>query len=354
LLQVASRVPGSDLLLGRIRRVVVASFSHFLAGTLVAGLLIVPAVSVPPLWHLLLGRSVYVSVDGRTHAYGTLGRTVADVLREKNVFLNPDDKISPWAGALVWPGIQITVTRARPVTVTVGGTTRSTVVAAETVAEALAALDLGVRPSDRVYPDPSTALTEGMRITVERRDVRTWVNHSTIPFPSLVVTDPGMYKWRRAVRSAGQVGVREVTVQVQYADGRPVSVETLTDVVTRLPIPHVVAIGTHPVIVSRGPYTGREIMLMEATGYYPGPRNWGGAVGDRTAIGMRAGRGVVAVDPSVIPLRTRLHIEGYGDAVAGDTGGAIRGNRIDLGFNTYAEAIQFGRRPVTVYLLTNP
>lgn len=51
-----------------------------------------------------------------------------------------------------------------------------------------------------------------------------------------------------------------------------------------------------------------------------------------TAIGMRAGKGVIAVDPKVIPLRSKVYIPGYGQAIAGDTGGAIKGNIIDLGF----------------------
>jgi 3D (Asp-Asp-Asp) domain-containing protein len=60
---------------------------------------------------------------------------------------------------------------------------------------------------------------------------------------------------------------------------------------------------------------------------------------------------VVAVDPSVIPLGSRLFIEGYGYAIAGDTGGAIQGMRIDLCFNSYDEAIRFGRRTVKVYIV---
>jgi 3D (Asp-Asp-Asp) domain-containing protein len=70
-----------------------------------------------------------------------------------------------------------------------------------------------------------------------------------------------------------------------------------------------------------------------------------------TASGQHAGHGIVAVDPRVIPLGSHLYIPGYGHAVAGDTGGAIRGNRVDLGFNSDADAMQFGRRPVTVYVL---
>ena len=67
--------------------------------------------------------------------------------------------------------------------------------------------------------------------------------------------------------------------------------------------------------------------------------------------GTLAHWGTVAVDPSVIPLYSRLYIPGYGFAVAGDTGGAIVGNRIDLFFPSYSDAIRFGRRTVTVYVL---
>jgi 3D (Asp-Asp-Asp) domain-containing protein len=70
-----------------------------------------------------------------------------------------------------------------------------------------------------------------------------------------------------------------------------------------------------------------------------------------TASGQHAGHGIVAVDPRVIPLGSHLYIPGYGQAIAGDTGGAIHGNRVDLGFNSDSDAMQFGRRSVTVYVL---
>jgi 3D (Asp-Asp-Asp) domain-containing protein len=70
-----------------------------------------------------------------------------------------------------------------------------------------------------------------------------------------------------------------------------------------------------------------------------------------TALGYHAGHGIVAVDPRVIPLGTHLFIPGYGPAIAGDTGGAIKGSRIDLGFNSFSDALQFGRREITVYVL---
>jgi 3D (Asp-Asp-Asp) domain-containing protein len=70
-----------------------------------------------------------------------------------------------------------------------------------------------------------------------------------------------------------------------------------------------------------------------------------------TKLGLRAGHGIVAVDPRIIPLGSKIFVPGYGRAVAGDTGGAIVGHRIDLGFDSDHAAIEFGRRAVTVYLL---
>jgi 3D (Asp-Asp-Asp) domain-containing protein len=86
---------------------------------------------------------------------------------------------------------------------------------------------------------------------------------------------------------------------------------------------------------------------MLATAYTAGSAGGGGM----TASGRRAGYGIVAVDPRIIPLGTRLYIPGYGMAIAGDTGGDIVGNRIDLGFDSLRGAMLFGRRDVTVYRL---
>ena len=91
----------------------------------------------------------------------------------------------------------------------------------------------------------------------------------------------------------------------------------------------------------------REVYTMEATAYLPTD---GGGAGI-TAMGIPARHGVVAVDPSIIPLGSRVYIPGYGEAIAADTGGAIYGDRIDLCMETYGEAINFGRRYVTVYVL---
>ena len=317
-------------------------------GLLVTGLL-APFMSIPH-----LGQAVSVSADGRTQSFTSHKRTVEEVLGEARIVVGTGDRVIPPPSTPIWPGVRITVTRAIPLTISIAGDQREVRLPAATVGEVLILLEVAVGPMDRVSPDPSTMLTPGMRITVERRESREWVDRGPIPFATKAVFERDMFKGQQVVRASGQPGVRERTVHVEYADGRIVAMQTAEEAILSLPTPRIIAVGTRPVIATAGPFAGKEIMSLEATAYYPGPNNFGGPVGTRTAIGMVARRGVVAVDPSVIRLGTRLHVDGYGDAVAGDTGGAIRGYRIDLCFNTYEEAMQFGRRPVTVYILGRP
>jgi 3D (Asp-Asp-Asp) domain-containing protein len=86
---------------------------------------------------------------------------------------------------------------------------------------------------------------------------------------------------------------------------------------------------------------GGRTLTVEATGY---------ALPGTTASGLPVGWGIVAVDPSVIPLGTKMTIPGYGEGVAADTGSAVRGLIIDLWFPTTSQALGWGRRTVTITL----
>ena len=86
-----------------------------------------------------------------------------------------------------------------------------------------------------------------------------------------------------------------------------------------------------------------EVMIFEATAY-----TW---TGNRTATGTWPSRGTIAVDSEVIPLGTRLHIEGYGEGIAEDTGGLIKGDIIDVYMESEDECWQWGRRQVEVRII---
>ncbi|MBV8372888.1 MAG: G5 domain-containing protein [Candidatus Eremiobacteraeota bacterium] len=156
--------------------------------------------------------------------------------------------------------------------------------------------------------------------------------------------------------SAGTPGERDLIVRYTRGDDGSITRWIVASHVTRKPRPRIVAIGVDESAaiadfeahgVARMGSLAHSAMLMVATAYTADCAGCGGI----TAIGRPAGHGIVAVDPRVIPLGTHLFIAGYGAAIAGDTGGAIRGLRIDLGFDSLREAMLFGRRQVTVYRL---
>jgi 3D (Asp-Asp-Asp) domain-containing protein len=156
----------------------------------------------------------------------------------------------------------------------------------------------------------------------------------------------------------GAPGLREISYLVTRKDTNRSQVKraVLTARVIRQPRIRVVAAGIGEYsalaqLAKRG-FDGtinlaKAAISMVATAYTADCSGCSGT----TASGQHAGHGIVAVDPRVIPLGSHLYIPGYGHAVAGDTGGAIRGNRVDLGFNSDSDAMQFGRRSVTVYVL---
>ena len=163
--------------------------------------------------------------------------------------------------------------------------------------------------------------------------MRKVVQRSPIPYPTLrKPTFQLRSGTSRTVRN-GVSGVKEVTYRVYtQPDGTELRREIAGSRVLKPPTAEMVEDGRTAQLPSRGYFSGRRVVTMSATWYDPyhdGSNDHG-----RTRTGVLAGYGVVAVDPRFMPLGTRLYIEGYGYAVAADTGGAIKGNRIDLAIDS--------------------
>jgi 3D (Asp-Asp-Asp) domain-containing protein len=153
----------------------------------------------------------------------------------------------------------------------------------------------------------------------------------------------------------GEDGILEKTYLVTTGSRHETEYHYISERVIKAPIDMQVLAGytdrASRVLPSRsGVYNRSEELDLIATGYAPSEGPGHGIC----KTGMRAGYGVVAVDPRLIPLRSKLYISGYGFAIAGDTGGAIKGHRIDLGQNTLRAASDVGRRHVHVYVLESP
>lgn len=177
------------------------------------------------------------------------------------------------------------------------------------------------------------------------------VESKPIPFKTVYQITRDVAPGRIVMRTQGADGAVKTTYEVTVRDGKPVSKKPLFS--TRIePVNKLVLIGRDSRITSRGSYErGKaKVITMNASAYDASQETIPGGTG-RTATGVPAEFGVVAVDPRVIPLGTMLYIEGYGIALAADTGGAIKGNRIDLCFDSRSEALAFGRRKVVVHVL---
>jgi len=233
----------------------------------------------------------------------------------------------------------------------VDGQTREveTTAAAATVKGLLAEVGVSLGRLDRTDPSPATALADGMTVTVTRVSRRQEVEEETLPARTVLLADPERPGGFTKVLQHGQDGRVRRVVDIWAKDGQ-VTQRTVLQEDTLEPARDTVVLRGSRGLPSRGG-DWRHPLTMEATGYDPGPRSCGKYASGYTATGAKARKGVAAVDDRVIPMGTRLYIPGYGFAAAADRGRAIKGMRIDLCFNTYREALRWGRQKVKVYLL---
>lgn len=240
------------------------------------------------------------------------------------------------------------------VTLKVDGETREVETASATVAEMLKGQKVGLLQQDRCSVPLKTEITDGLAVTITRIRTQTEFVHEKIAIPvrrrATTSVKPGVTK----VVYEGTEGIRTRKLLITTRDGVEVSRKEIGKSEIA-PQPKIILVGTRSestALASR--YGGnisrrvRRVLEMVATGYGPGEN---GKWGDVTCLGKPMGYGTVAVDPRVIRLGTRLFIPGYGSCVAGDVGGAIKGMRVDLGFNSRREAAAVGRRRVQVFIL---
>jgi 3D (Asp-Asp-Asp) domain-containing protein len=238
---------------------------------------------------------------------------------------------------------------ASSVNIEVDGQVLAVRVAGGDVAEALQVAGVELGEEDECSPAPGEAVEPNMTITVHRVETRTVVQQEPIRARSRVVPNRSLRAGITYIKQHPQDGLKELTYRVTFRDGKVASRELLGANVLQPVKDKLIHVGGGATrLPSRGGYfTGRRVMKMVATGYPAMVCGTG-----RTYLGLKATRGIVAVDPRIIPLGARVHVEGYGEALAADIGSAIKGNRIDLCFPTFREANRYGKKSVTVRILT--
>ena len=172
-----------------------------------------------------------------------------------------------------------------------------------------------------------------------------------IPYSTLRKATTQLRSGTSRTVQTGVNGEKITTYRVFFKpDGTELKRDVITTRVSKHSVAEIVEEGRQAALPSRGYFSGRRTVIMSATVY--DPYHCGGSGTGRTSAGLQGGYGVVAVDPKFIPLGTRLYIEGYGYAVAADTGGAIKGNRIDLGIDSRHDASNIkNMKSVCVHIL---
>ncbi len=239
-----------------------------------------------------------------------------------------------------------------------------------TVADALDMAGITLGEFDEISIDDAAQISDGMEIHITRVSVEQEYEYEAIPYETVrQASDSLLVNVEKLVQS-GEDGQREYTYDIIYKNGiRTARILAQTSVVKK-PINEIISYGTASYYRPNMTYeideeTGtitlsdgivlhfKDKIEVSATAYTTEGQDF-----KITYSGATARYGIIAVDPRVIPLGTEMFVVGtsgmwtYGYCIAGDIGGFIKGNRIDLFYNTENECKNFGRRGAIVYILS--
>lgn len=206
---------------------------------------------------------------------------------------------------------------------------------------------------DKLSVPTDTILYDNMMIDISTVEYKHYTVEEPAPYGYDLIEVDTIPKGEMKVLTEGTDGVKKVSYIEKTVDGMVTEKEIIAEEIITQPINGTAEYGVGGTITASDGtvYTYSYKKYMEATAYTYVP----GLTTMTTATGATLAKGIVAVDPDVIPLHTEMYIASdtfeYGYGVAGDTGGAIKGDIVDLAFMSYDECIQFGRRNIWVYIL---
>ncbi|MEN6478595.1 MAG: ubiquitin-like domain-containing protein [Anaerolineales bacterium] len=286
----------------------------------------------------------------------TTATTVGEALGDLGLTVYEGDLVYPDLGAAIAPGLRITIARSLPVSIEADGQAWRLRSRVDTVGELLAEAGLTLSGDDYVTPGVAEALAGGVHIRVVRVYEEYYVEEVPVPYETRWEPNPELEIDLQQTVQWGTEGARRRQVRVHYENGQETQRSEEAEWIAREPTDRVIEYGTKIVVrelqTGSGTVTYWRKLRMYATSYNaptagvsPSSPSYG-----HTKLGWRAAFGIVAVDPSVIALGSKVYVPGYGTAAAGDTGGGVKGKRIDLCYDD--NNLVHWSKWVDVYLLT--
>ena len=323
--------------------------------------------------YMYRAKEVTIIVDGETIEVVSYGNTVEELLKAEEIILADGAYINLPLDAKLEHNAHIIIKQPKYYILNVGEEKEEIRSVHVNVKDILKDLDISLGKDDYTIPSLSDNVSDGAEIQVFRVKKIVENVEEKIPHEKVINKSDKLDIGVSKVVQKGQDGTKHIEIKRVFENDKLISEDILGEEIINKPIPEITEEGTRkkvapkraapsrPQMASRGGLNARKVISMTATGYDLSFASCGKNPGDRgygiTASGTKAKIGTASVDPRVIPLGTRLYIESldstkdYGYAVAEDTGGAIKGNRIDLFFNTASDARRFGRRSVKVHIL---
>jgi uncharacterized protein YabE (DUF348 family) len=317
-------------------------------------------------------KRVSVVVNGQETVVQTKQWVLQRLLDEQAIKIGEHDLVSASLTSELKGGETIIIDHAKPIQLTADGQTSTVYTTAKTVESALLDLHIALGDLDRVSPEPTTALTSDSEIKIVRVKKEIDQVNETIAYQTEQKNDSALLKGKQMVVQEGAEGVLVKKTEKVYEDGKLVSEKLVDQQVQTESVNKVVAIGTkNPVTIlstasedqssvsKNGINFGYKQVLnnVTLTAYSAGVASTGKSEGDtgygKTFTGTTVAEGrTIAVDPKVIPLGWWVYIEGLGYRRAEDTGSAIKGQKIDVYFDSHDYANKFGlKRGYTVYVI---
>ncbi|WP_077298842.1 G5 and 3D domain-containing protein [Virgibacillus pantothenticus] len=322
-------------------------------------------------------KQVFVTINGQQTEYYTTTDTIDAFLKENNLSYHQRDDVSFTKGDAITDGLHLKIDQAYEITVNDGENQKRIWTTGGTVAEVLEQSNVAFDKdsADKVEPALNKPVTKDTVISVVR--VKTEKDHVTeeMAFETEEREDSNLPKGEERVLTEGKAGKVKKVYQIVKENGKEVSRDLIDEEVVEESKNRIVAIGTKEAqqdndlvtLANKQPKSNNKpstvstakeeqtssgnTFTMSASAY---TASCGGCSGfTTTGIDLNANPNmkVIAVDPSVIPLGSRVWVEGYGEAVAGDTGGHIVGNRIDVHVPSKKAAYSWGVKTVTVKVL---
>ena len=299
---------------------------------------------------------IFISVDGNQSSIWTTEKLVKNILEEANIEVAEQDEISIGLDTEVGADNKIDIQKAFQLTLVDGLEERQVWSTSTTVANFLKEQGITLGELDRVEKSLEDVITPGDKVAVVRVEKVTDVVEESIDFAIEKKNDSSVLKGKEKVVTQGKKGTVERTYEVVKENGKIVMKTLQSEKVVSKPTTQVVAVGTKVVTATASRNNtsaggkGKEFYVT-ATAYTPNCNGCSGITATGVNIKSNPNMKLIAVDPNVIPLGSKVWVEGYGYAIAADTGGAIKGNKIDILVSSKSAAKNWGRKKVRIKVL---